>query len=137
MPRLLAIDYGTKRTGIAATDPLQIIATPLETVDTHRLEAWLDTYLAKEPVEAIIIGFPVDDKGIPAEFTPHIAGLQKRLGKKYPHIATHRHDERYTSRMAGQAILASGLGKKARQDKSLRDRISAAIILQSFMESRH
>jgi putative Holliday junction resolvase len=127
---------GLKRTGIAVTDPLQIIASPLETVPTHALEVFLKAYLAKESVEAIIIGLPQDDKGIPGEMVPHIEGLIKRLGKAFPGLEIFREDERYTTRMAHQAIRSSGIGKMARREKGLADKVSAALILQSFMEKR-
>ena len=127
---------GLKRTGIAVTDPLQIIASPMETVSTHTLETFLKDYLSKEQVEAIVIGHPKDDKGIAGEMVPHIEGLIKRLTKAYPAISIFREDERYTTRMAHQAIRSSGLGKMARREKGLADKVSAALILQSFMEKR-
>lgn len=136
MARLLGIDMGLKRTGIATTDPLQIIASPMETVETHRLEVFLKEYMSREEVEAIVIGHPKDDMGRPGEMVPHIEGLIKRLGKAYPGLKIFREDERYTTRMAHQAIRSSGIGKMARREKGLADKVSAALILQSFMERR-
>lgn len=136
MGRILAIDMGLKRTGLAATDPLQIIASPLDTVQTHGLEAFLKAYVEREEVEAIVIGLPRDDQGRPGEMVPHIEGLIKRLQKAYPQLQIFREDERYTTRMAHQAIRSSGIGKMARREKGLADKVSAALILQSFMERR-
>ncbi len=136
MSRLLALDYGTKRVGVAATDVSQLIASPLTTVPTHELLAWLKTYLATEPVAALIVGLPRHLDGGPTDTTPHVVGLVRTLRKQFPDVPLHTVDERFTSTMAHQTMLAGGLGRKARQDKAMVDKISAAIILQSFMESR-
>ena len=136
MARLLALDYGTKRVGVATTDLSQLIASPLTTVRTHELFAWLTHYLATEPVAALIVGRPRHLDGGPTDTTPHVVGLIRNLKKLFPALPVHEVDERFTSTIAHQTMLAGGLGRKARQDKALVDKISAAIILQSFMESR-
>ena len=136
MARLLALDYGTKRVGIATTDPSQLIASPLTTVPTGELLAWLTRYLGTEPVAALVVGLPRHLDGGPTDTTPHVVGLVRKLKKQFPLVPVHTVDERFTSVMARQAMLAGGLGRKARQDKALVDKISAALILQSFMEAR-
>lgn len=136
MPRLLAIDFGTKRTGIAVTDPQQIIATALETVPTHKLFDFLKSYLQKEPVEAIIIGLPKDLDNRDTNSTSAVRGTIKRLRREFPDTPVYEHDERFTSTMAMQSMVMGGASKKDRRDKSNLDKISATIILQSFMESR-
>ena len=136
MARLLAIDYGTKRVGVAVTDTSQLIASPLTTVATPELLVWLKAYVSAEPVAALVVGLPRHLDGGPTDTTPHVVGLVRTLKKQFPELPTHTVDERFTSRMAHQTMLAGGLGRKARQDKAMVDKISAAIILQSFMESR-
>ena len=136
MPRILAIDYGLKRTGLAVTDPLQIIASPLDTVVTHQLMDFLKNYAQQEEVEAFVVGQPKQADNTPSEIAPHVEGFVKRLGVQFPDTPIHRVDERYTSRMAQQTLVAGGMKKKDRQDKANVDKVSAAIILQSFMESR-
>ena len=134
MPRLLALDLGQKRTGVAVTDPLQIIASPLETVLTKELWAWLQTYLAKEAVEAIVVGLPVNEANEPSALHPQAIQLMNRLRNAYPALKVEAEDERYTTRMATRAIREAGLTKTARRDKALYDKVSASIILQSYME---
>ncbi len=136
MGRILAIDYGTKRTGIAVTDPLRIIASGLETVPTHTLAAWLGQYLAAESVDIIVVGKPSRMDGSPSETMAHIEPLVKRLRAEYPDKRIVLHDERFTSRLAQRAMLDGGVPKMARRDKALVDTVSAAIILQSYLESR-
>ena len=126
MGRILAIDYGTKRTGIAVSDPLRLIAGGLDTVDTKGLEAWLAKYFASEDVSTIVVGKPSRMDG-----TPSVA---VRLRKAWPDKEVVFHDERFTSVMAHRTMLESGIGKMARRDKALVDKISATIILQSYME---
>ena len=135
MPRIIAIDYGIKRTGIAVTDPMQIIASALDTVPTHRLENFLDDYLQKEEVEKIIVGLPLKGDNETYEIENHIQGFIKRFTKKHPQIAVERFDERFTSKMAFDTILQSGIKKKKRQDKSLIDKVSAAILLQEYLQN--
>ena len=134
--RLLAIDYGTKRTGIAVTDPLQIIASGLCTVETPTLLAFLKQYTAEEAVEAFVIGQPKrmnsEDSSVEAEIQKFISKLQQEFSE----IPIHRQDERFTSKLAFQTMIDSGLKKKQRQNKALIDEISATIILQEFLSGR-
>lgn len=136
MGRILAIDYGTKRCGIAVTDPSQIIATGLTTVHSKDIIEWLTKYMEKEPLEAIVIGEPKDLKGNKTDATIHADGFAKLVKKTFPSLKIVRIDERFTSKMASRTILESGLKKKDRQDKALIDEVSATILLQSYMESR-
>lgn len=136
MPRLLAIDYGTKRTGIAVTDPQQIIATALETVPTHTLFDFLKRYFQAEAVEAIVIGLPKGLDNRDTDSTAAVRGVVNRLRKEFPETPVYEHDERFTSTMAMKAMVMGGTSKKDRRNKSNLDKVSAAIILQSFMESR-
>ncbi|ARS37201.1 Holliday junction resolvase RuvX [Pontibacter actiniarum] len=136
MARILGIDYGTKRVGLAATDTLQIIASPLETVHAKDVLTYLKAYVQREPVEAFVLGMPKRLSGEATDATQHVVGFQRKLLKEFPGIPVHIIDERFTSKMAQQAMLAGGLKKKDRQDKGTVDRLSAAIILQSYLESR-
>ncbi len=134
--RILAIDYGKKRTGLAVTDPLQIIANGLTTVATKDLEAFIMDYVAREQVERIIVGQPRQMNGEDSENMRRITPFVNRLRRLLPAIPVELFDERFTSVLAHRAILESGIGKKARQNKALVDEISATIILQGWMESR-
>ena len=134
--RILSIDYGKKRTGIAVTDPMQIIANGLETVETKDLEAFLKAYMEKEEVETIVVGYPRQLDGEDSENMKRITPFVNRLRKLYPEKKIEMYDERFTSVLAHKAMLASGIGKKARQDKALVDKISATIILQEYLESK-
>ena len=136
MPRLLAIDYGSKRSGIAVTDPLKIIATALETVASHELTAYLKKYTEKEPVEAFIIGMPKRLDNSPSENAARVTAFIKTLEKQFPDIPVHTHDERFTSSMALSAMIAGGSKKSDRREKGNIDKVSATIILQSYMESK-
>ena len=136
MSRILAIDYGKKRTGIAVTDVLQIIANGLTTVPTPSLMDFLLDYVAKEPVERIIVGHPKQMNNEDPENMKRIVPFVNLLKKKLPQIPVEMVDERFTSVLAHQAMLDGGLKKKARQDKALVDEISATIILQSYLESK-
>ena len=136
MGRILAIDYGKKRTGIAVTDPLQIIANGLTTVPTHELMNFLMEYLKKEPVERIIIGHPKQMNNEDSENMKNIVPFINRLKKVLPDMPVELVDERFTSVLAHQTMLAGGLKKKDRQNKALVDEIRATIILQSYLESR-
>lgn len=136
MARILSIDYGKKRTGLAVTDPLQIIAGGLATVSTSELFEWLQSYLAKEQVERIIIGEPRQPNGQPSENLARVQQFVNRWRKAVPSVPIEYFDERFTSVLAHQAMLDGGLKKKARQDKALVDEISATIILQDYMRSR-
>ena len=136
MARILSIDYGKKRTGLAVTDPLQIIAGGLATVSTSELFDWLQTYLAKEQVERIIIGEPRQPNGQPSENLARVQQFVNRWRKAVPNVPIEYYDERFTSVLAHQAMLDGGLKKKARQDKGLVDEISATIILEDYLRSR-
>ena len=136
MARILSIDYGKKRTGIAVTDPLQIIAGGLATVSTSELFEWLKAYLAKEPVERIIIGEPRQPNGQPSENLARVQQFVNRWRKAVPEVPIEYFDERFTSVLAHQARLDGGLKKKTRQDKALVDEISATIILEDYLRSR-
>ena len=137
MARILAIDYGFKRTGLAVTDPLQIVPGPLDTVPTHTLLDYLAHYLATEPVETIVVGHPTQTNGQDSETMKQIRPLVQKLRALYPNISVVLHDERYTSVLAQRAIRAGGLGRKKRADKALVDRVSATIILQSYLTTVH
>ena len=136
MARLLSIDYGKKRTGIAVSDPLQIIANGLTTVETPKLFDFLKNYLNKEDVETIIVGLPKQMSGELSEHMKRIEPFVNRLKKLYPNINVEYSDERFSSKMAHQTMIDGGLKKKDRQNKELVDEISATIILQGYMESR-
>ena len=136
MPRILSIDYGKRRTGLAVTDPLQIIAGGLATVSTSTLYDYLVAYMAKEPVERIVIGKPVQPNGQPSENLARVEQFVNRWRKVQPSVPIEYVDERFTSVLAHRTMLEGGLKKKARQDKALVDEISATIILQSYLESR-
>ena len=135
MGRILAIDYGTKRTGLAVTDPLRIIASALTTVETKQLEKYLADYFSKNDVDIIVLGKPTQMNGAPSETMRFIEPLAGRLRHAYPDKQVVLYDERFTSVLAHRTMLESGIGKQARRDKALVDRISATIILQSYMDS--
>ena len=136
MARLLAIDYGRKRSGIAVTDTLQIIANGLTTVPSHTLINFLKDYVAKESVELIIVGLPRQMNYEESESMQYIKPFVKKLQKEIPDIPVEYFDERFTSRMALQTMIDGGVKKKQRQNKALVDEISATIILQGYMEGR-
>ncbi len=135
MGRILAIDYGTKRTGLAVSDPLRIIAGALETVETKSLERWLAQYFEREDVSTIVLGKPSKMDGTPSDTWRFIEPLAARLRRAYPDKEVTFYDERLTSVMAHRTMLESGIGRMARRDKALVDRIAATIILQGYMES--
>lgn len=135
MGRILAIDYGTRRTGIAVSDPLRIIAGALTTVETRQLEKFLAYYFSKNDVDTIVLGKPVQMNGSPSETMRYIEPLAARLRRTYPEKDVVLYDERFTSVLAHRTMIESGMGRMARRDKAVVDRISAAIILQSYMES--
>ena len=136
MGRILSIDYGKKRCGIAVTDPLKIIPGGLATVDTSALMAFLDDYLRRETVERIVVGEPRQNNGEPSENYARVKSWAGQFRKLHPDIPLEFYDERFTSVLAHRAMLDGGLKKKARQNKSLVDEISATIILQDFLDSR-
>ena len=129
----MAFDYGVKRCGIAITDDLKIIASGLTTVESKQLFAFLQEYLKKETVECFVVGLPKQMNGLPSESTPIIEEFVEKLSKTHPKIPIHRVDERFTSKMAFNTMIDSGLGKKKRQNKALVDEISATLILQNYM----
>lgn len=133
MARLMAVDYGTKRVGLAVSDPLQIIATPLETVPTMELMDYLTAYFKQEKVECLIVGKPTHRDGTPTALEGHIKGFIKRLHKAHPSITIERQDEAYTSVMAEEIIRQTVKKRKDRQDKGLIDQMSACIILREYM----
>lgn len=136
MARIVSIDYGKKRTGLAVTDPLQIIAGGLATVATSGLFEFLKDYITREEVERIIIGEPRQPNGQPSENLQRVQQFVNRWRKAVPQIPIMYYDERFTSVLAHQAMIDAGLKKKARQDKALVDELSATIILQDYMRSR-
>jgi putative Holliday junction resolvase len=135
MARILAIDYGLKRTGIAVTDPLQIIATGLTTVDSKEMISFLKKYFSEETVELIIIGEPKNWDESDTHATPLVKDAIKKLQKEFPQIPLKTVDERYTSKMAKQAMIEMGMKKKARQNKRTVDEIAATIMLQEYMRN--
>ena len=135
MPRLVAIDFGAKRTGLAVTDPLQIIASALETIPSHTVVAYMKKYALTEPIEAFVVGLPKRLDGTDTDNTPRVQSFVRALQNALPEIPVHLHDERFTTKMALQAMIASGSSRKDRREKAGNiDKVSAAIILQSFME---
>ena len=136
MARILSVDYGKKRTGIAVSDPLQLIANGLATVPTSELFDYLQSYMQKEEVELIVVGEPRQPDGSPSENMTRVQQFVNRWRKVCPQIPVVFYDERFTSVLAHQAIIESGIGRKARQNKALVDEISATIILRDYLESR-
>ncbi|MEO7308176.1 MAG: Holliday junction resolvase RuvX [Ferruginibacter sp.] len=135
MARILAIDYGGKRTGLAVTDPLQIIATGLETIDSRELIPWLKKYTAQEAVELIIIGLPKNWDESDTHGTPLVEAAIKKIQKEFPAMPLKTVDERYSSKMAKDAMIEMGMKKKERRDKKNVDLIAATIILQEYLQS--
>lgn len=133
MARILAIDYGKKRTGIAVSDPLKIIATALETVDTGELIGYLKKYIAKEPVEKILIGYPLNLDSTPTDATPLVEKFIGKFKNVFPDMQVEKVDERMTSKMASMEIAGMGLNKKDRESKGLIDSVSAVLMLQEYM----
>ena len=136
MARLLALDYGTKRVGIAITDEFQMIASGLCTVRAHDCMDFLKDYLSKESVSDIVIGLPKDLNDKKTDATPYVKGFAKQIRKEFPDLDVHFIDERFTSKIAFQSMIDGGLKKKDRQNKALVDEVSATLILQSFMEQK-
>ncbi|WGQ07892.1 Holliday junction resolvase RuvX [Pedobacter gandavensis] len=134
MPRIVAFDYGTKRIGIAVTDPLQIIATGLDTIHPKDIIDYLKKYMLTEAVEAFVLGDPIQMDGTPSASKQHVKGFAKLLKRTFPDIPQFWIDERFTSKLAHQTIMQSGFKKQDRRDKERVDTIAATIILQYFME---
>ena len=136
MGRIIGIDYGTKRIGLAVTDPLQIFASPLDTVKPDEFYRYINNYLKTEVIDAFVIGYPVQMNNKPSESVNQINPFIKKLKLTFPEKLIHLVDERFTSQMAFQTMIDGGLKKNDRRDKSLVDKISASIILQSFLDKR-
>ncbi|MBC7553273.1 MAG: Holliday junction resolvase RuvX [Taibaiella sp.] len=133
MARIIALDYGKKRTGVAVTDPLQIIATALDTVESGELIGWLKKYIAAEPVEKIIIGYPLNMDDTPTHATPLVEKFIIKFGNVFPSIPIEKTDERLTSKMASREIAGMGLKKKDREKKELIDAVAAVMMLQEYL----
>jgi len=136
MGRIMAIDYGQKRAGIAVTDELQLIPNALASLHVTEVMPFLKKYLSEEKVDVIVVGEPRNMDNTPSDAERYIGPFVKNLQKTFPHMRIERFDERFTSRLAFQTMIDAGLGKKARQDKGTVDRISAVIILQSYLDAR-
>ena len=132
--RILALDYGSKRTGIAVTDELQLIASGLKTVPTQDLIETLDAYVSQEKVQTIVVGEPKRMDATPSAIMEEINALIRHLEKTFPDVSIEKQDERFTSKMAAQSLVASGVKKKKRQDKALVDEVSATLILQAYLD---
>ena len=135
MGRILAIDFGRKRTGLAVTDVLRITANPLITIPTHTLELWLKEYFEKETVDEVVIGHPYQMNGDDSESMQYIQPFINRFRKVFPHIPLKEYDERFTSVIAHQAMIAGGMKKSQRKDKAVVDKIAACIIIEGYMDS--
>lgn len=135
--RLMAFDYGTKRIGVAVTDPLQIIATALTTVHPEEIWNFLTKYMQTEEIETFVVGKPLQMDGTDSESAQHVLGFVRKLQKRYPQIKVVEVDERFTSKMASAVIAGSGKKKHKRQDKALIDTVSATLILQTYMETNN
>ncbi len=136
MGRIIGIDFGRKRIGLAVTDPLGIFASPLDTVNPAQFEKFIEDYDSKQPVDGFVVGYPMTMNNTPSESVKYIDPFIKRLKKRFPGKSISLEDERFTSGMALRTMIEGGAGKKARREKSTVDKISAAIILQSFLDRR-
>ena len=136
MGRILAFDYGTKRTGIAVTDPLQLIASGLKTVETSEILTFLEAYCNDEEVVLFVVGLPKQMNNLPSESEQFIKSFIRNLKRSFPEIPINREDERFTSKMALQSMIDSGIKKKQRQNKGMVDEISATLILQSYLNRK-
>ena len=136
MKRIIGIDYGKKRVGVAVSDPLMIFASPLETVPTANIINYLKTYTSTEEVEKFVVGYPVNMDNKPSEAAQYVNVFLKQLKKAFPNIPVVLEDERFTSVLAFQSLIDSGVKKMDRRDKAAVDKVSAAIILQTFMDRK-
>lgn len=134
MGRIIALDIGRKRTGVAMTDPLRIIASPIETIPTHRVLEYLSQLMLKESIDILVVGFPRQMNNLPSEAVNYIKPVVNSIKKKFPDLPIELVDERFTSKMALQAMIDGGMKKKDRQDKGNVDKISAAIILKTYLD---
>ena len=137
MGKAIGIDYGIKRIGIAITDELKIIASPLTTVPTSDLDQFIGDLILKQDIDYVVIGYPINLDLTDTDSTSHVKGFVKRFERKYPTIPLYLIDERFTSKIAQRTILASGVKKNKRSNKALIDKVSAAIILQSYLDSQN
>jgi len=137
MGRIMAIDVGQKRVGLAVTDPLRIIATGLDTVNVSEVFGYISDYFSKEKIDLFVVGTPLQMNNLPSEAVKYTEPFIKKLEKEFPGVPVKRVDERFTSRMAGNALISGGAGRKKRRDKALKDKISAVIILQSFLAAEN
>ena len=133
MARIMAIDYGTKRVGLAVTDPLQIIASALDTIDEHKIFEYLKTYFSKEDVEKVLIGYPTQDDGTDTHNSPHVRAFVEKFKELFPDKNFELRDEAFTSKLAMQAMVSAGVKKKQRREKGNLDKLSATIILQEYL----
>lgn len=136
MGKIIAIDYGLKRIGIASTDPLQIIASPLETVPNQKIFTYLNSYCQTEDIESFVVGMPKNLDNTATHATKHVEAFVRKLKKVFPDKPVYLHDEKFTSKMALDAMITGGTTKKYRRQKGNIDKVSAAIILQSFLDSK-
>jgi len=136
MGRILGIDYGMKRVGLAVTDPLQIFASPLNTVTVQEFDSFIDEYLKTEQIDEFVVGYPMQLNNKPSESVKYIDPFLKRLRKRFPEKTLHLVDERFTSQIALRTMIDGGVKKKGRRNKMIADMISASIILQSFLDRR-
>ncbi|MBR1808239.1 MAG: Holliday junction resolvase RuvX [Paludibacteraceae bacterium] len=135
MGRILAIDYGRKRTGLAVTDPMRITAQPLETIPTHTLLDWLTDYFSREQVDIVVLGYPKQMSGADSESMNYIRPFQSQFAKRFPERQLVLYDERFTSVLAHRAMIDGGMNKKQRQDKAVVDKIAACIILEDYLQT--
>ena len=135
MGRLICLDYGRKRVGIAVTDPIQIIASAVETVATHDIRTYIRDYLGREDIDEVVVGYPKNLKNEPSEAVQYIDPFLKWFRMEFPDVPLVLYDERFTSKMAEDTLIRAGVPKQARRNKSLVDKISASLILQSYLES--
>ena len=137
MGRIIGIDYGKKRVGLAVTDPLRIFASPLKTVNTYDFDNFINEYLKSEDIDAFVVGYPVQMNNKPSESVKYVDPFIRKLRKRFPEKPVHLIDERFTSQIAFRTMIDGGVTKKGRQDKSMVDKISASIILQSWLDKKH
>ncbi|MDP2176117.1 MAG: Holliday junction resolvase RuvX [Bacteroidota bacterium] len=136
MKRILAIDYGKRRVGLAMTDLMQMLAIPLDTIDTNKIIPYLKNLFLKEPIACIVLGFPLNMDGQDTDATPLVNAFEILLKENFPETPIHRIDERLTSKMAKQTLIDAGYKKKDRKNKKLVDTVAAALILQTYLETK-
>jgi len=134
--RILALDYGRKRVGVAVSDPLEITANGLETLDVKNVRDFIRSFLEKEEVDCLVIGYPKQMNNLPSEASQYVDGFLKWFNREYPDLKVEKVDERFTSRMAQKAMIDGGVKKSDRQNKYLVDKVSAVLILQSYLDSK-